>query len=352
MQMRSFTATDMKEAMNMARAEMGDNAVMLSTDSTSDGGVVVTFALDRDDDYPLFEEQEARPTPDFFKQPHETKPIFKPPLQRLDLTTPAPSSVMDTIKETLLYHSTPQYIVDRMLEIAQGLVLPDTRSVNVLQDALDRILKTCFRFDPLPIANANLRVILVGPPGMGKTITAAKIAAKIVVDNRDALIVTTDNNKAASFEQLSAFSNILGLDTKRAQSRDELRDIVRNTPSSTSIIIDSAGCNPYDFQELKALGDYATLNDIEPVLVCSAGIDPGEAEEIASVFSFLDIERILISRSDCARRFGSILAAATAGDYALCNVSGSPKVMGEFHALDPTSLSQLLTHYQRERTAA
>jgi flagellar biosynthesis GTPase FlhF len=81
MHMKSYTATDMKEAMRMARVEMGDNAVMLSTDTIPDGRVVVTFALEHVDDYELFEDEEMpRPSADFFRQsaPASPAPAAKP----------------------------------------------------------------------------------------------------------------------------------------------------------------------------------------------------------------------------------------------------------------------------------
>lgn len=409
MLVRSFTAQDMKQAMKMAREQLGENAVMLSTDSNNNGDVVVTFALEHPDDRPLFESDE-RPLGDFFRDtipPHREaaeresviappkpmlreKPVNKTPEKKpviskpelvtkpapvtkepvivkpasktslktngkhssATLTSSLPATLIEAIRETLVYHAVPDAIMQKMMKAAKALILPKDVNIDTLENALASTLELCFHFKPLEFETENLRIILVGPPGMGKTFTAAKIAASIVVDNRPVTVISTDSTRAAGVDQLSAFTKILGVDLLIANNRHELRDMLADIDRDTSVIIDSAGCNPYDFAELKSLGEFATIHDAEPILVCCAGTDAAEAAEIATVFSFLGIERILISRSDCARRFGSVLSAASAGDYAFCHVTSSPKVMGDLQSLDATALSKLLTHYQRERTAS
>lgn len=401
MLVRSFTAQDMKQAMKMAREQLGDEAVMLSTDSNNNGDVVVTFALEHPDDRPLFEADE-RPVGGFFRSDTPPEPkkdpmqaresIIAPPkplttdkpkivaahtiAERTpdkpakktvaaspaakiqpaspssDLAASLPATMVEAVQDILLHHAIPDAVMQKMLKAAKALKFPKEVNINSLETSLASTLELCFHFRPLAFAQENIRIILVGPPGMGKTFTAAKIAASIVVGNRPVTVISTDNTRAAGVDQLSAFTKILGVDLMTANSRQELRDMLSDISDETSVIVDSAGCNPYDFNELKALGEFATLGGIEPILVCSAGADAGEAAEIATVFTFLGIERILISRSDCARRFGSVLAAASAGDYAFCHVTSSPKVMGDLQPLDSLTLSKLLTHYQRERTAS
>ncbi|MBN66031.1 MAG: GTPase, partial [Rickettsiales bacterium] len=95
--------------------------------------------------------------------------------------------------------------------------------------------------------------------------------------------------------------------------------------------------------------DFCTAADAEPIWVCPAGIDPGEAEEMASVFSFLGIERLLITRVDTARRLGSILSAALSQGYGLCNAANTSQVTGELKPLDATLLADMLIRFKRER---
>lgn len=351
MKMRSFNAANIAEAMEMARDALGEDAIILSTDSPKGGGVTVTFGLDREDDEDIFEAPEATP------QAHQSAPHPAPNPRPVNManyqrSTYADAPMLELIADCLDYHAVPAPIADDLLLKAESLNLPEKGDVAHLQSALIDLFHASLRFDPLPVKKAGTRAILVGPPGSGKTITAAKIAAKMVVDNQPVRLISTDTNRAGGIDQLSAFTKILGIELETASDRAELKALLASFHSSDRVIIDSAGCNPYDFQELKELGEFARLQDVEPVLVNAAGTDGFEATEIASVFSFLDIDRFIVTRTDCARRYGSLLAMAHAGDYAFSHATSSARAMGDMQPMDAFMLAQLFTQYQRERIAA
>lgn len=325
----------------MAREELGDDAVILTSDNKKNGGVVVTFALDR------IQEEIYDEIPDY-------DPVFQAP-PAMPSPVPAPyqgQPVLQAIQDVLHYHAVPEAIMDTIMDTAQRIDLPTTANLPSLQSALMDIFHACYRFDPLPVHEDGTRLILVGPPGMGKTITAAKLAAKMVVDNQPVRVISTDSKRAGGIDQLQAFTKILGVNLDVAATRSELKDLLQSYDKKDRVIVDSAGCNPYDFQELKELGEFAHVQDLEPVLVCASGTDSHEATEIAGVFSFLDIERVLISRTDCARHYGSLLSIVQAGGYAFSHATSSARVMGDLQAMDAAFLAQLFTQYQRERIAA
>jgi len=264
----------------------------------------------------------------------------------------ADSPMLEMIAETLDYHAVPSPIADSILTHAETLDLPSKGDITQLQAALIDLFHASLSFEPLPMKQDGTRIILVGPPGTGKTITAVKIAAKMVVDNQPLRVITTDTKRAGGIDQLAAFTKILGIDLETASSREELKVLLASFDPADRVVIDSAGCNPYDFQELKELGEFARLSNLEPVLVCAAGTDGHEATEIASVFSFLDIHRVIVTRTDCARRYGSLLSIVKAGNFAFSHVTSSARAMGDMQPMDAFMLAQLFTQYRRERMAA
>lgn len=347
MQMRTFLAKDIKTAMQMARDAMGDDVILLNTE-TKPEGVSVTFALDRTDDEWLEPALSPPPPP-----PPAPKSAAAPAAAARPRTAPAADiAPAASLEAVLRHHAVPQSVVDHIAGIAASTMRTSYPSLADLTQQLSACLGKAFAFRPLPLDGEGFRLMIVGPPGAGKTITAAKIAARMVVDNRPIRLISTDSKRAAGSDQLQAFAAIMGLEVESVSSPEELEATLAGLPASMRVVIDSASCNPYDFGELKDLGAYASASGIEPVLVCPAGIESGEAEEIAGVFSFLNIERVLISRTDCARRFGSVLAAAHAGGYAYCHMTSSARAMGDFQAASPQLLAGLLTQYQRDRMAA
>ena len=236
-------------------------------------------------------------------------------------------------------------LLDAVLEAARHSIIASHNPSGILVDALART----FRFAPITGERTARAIMCVGTPGVGITFTIAKLATDAVKRGTKLRIITTDLSRAAAYDQLAAFTEILNVPLEIADSRAKLRELLRERSTDTHTLIDTAGCNPYDFQELKQLGELAKQQDVEPVLVLPLGIDASEAQEIAGVFSFLDIERLIITRIDCARRFGGVLAAVETGKYALSNVSASLKVGDGCPALDAAMLADLLLRPARER---
>jgi flagellar biosynthesis protein FlhF len=248
-------------------------------------------------------------------------------------------------EKSLRYHQVPVQLAEQLLHYPGPL--PDDA-----EKALSQIFRHHLRFAPVNLEEPGWRLMLIGPPGVGKTITAAKLAAQIVMQGGKVHLITTDTQRAGGVEQLAAFAKVLSVPLEVAGSKAELRDLLDSYDENDRVIIDTGGCNPYQFQELKSLGELARQPGVEPVLVCAAGSDPQEAMEYAGVFSFLDIRRTIVTRMDCARYYGSVVALAMAGDLAFSHVTHSPRAMGDMEQLTPEKLAEFFTTYQRDRLAA
>lgn len=321
----------MQEAMQIARRELGDDAIMLRSDKKA-GKVVVTFGID--------EPEEAVAPPMNFAPP--TAQVAAP--RREDHAT------LQLIEQTLKWHGISERLSRSLLTAAQAFSGHKRGSIDDTEALLAETLEATFKFAPITHIPPTKPIMLVGTPGAGKTFAIAKLAANAVKRKAKLRIITTDDSRAAAYDQLAAFTQILGVPLEMAEDAEALSKALTRAQGN-EVLIDTAGCNPYHFEELKQLGELARLRLIEPVLVLPLGIDAAEAQEIAGVFSFLDIERLLISRTDCARRFGGVLAAMEASDYALSNISNSLRVADGCPVLTSATLAQLLLRPIRERTS-
>ena len=331
MRMKQIQAPSMQDAMQIARRELGDDAIMLRSDKKA-GGVVVTFGIEE----AINPAEDIAPPITFKTQPATQKRDDHPTLL--------------LIEKTLAWHGISERLVRSLTTAAHAFASNKRGSIDAAEIVLAEALGATFRFLPISKIATTKPLMLVGTPGAGKTFAIAKIAADAMKRKASLRIITTDDSRAAAYDQLAAFTQILGVSLEMANDKEALAKALTNAQGH-EVLIDTAGCNPYNFEELKQLGELAKLRLIEPVLVLPLGIDAAEAQEIAGVFSFLDIERLLISRADCARRFGGVLAAMETGDYALSNVSGSLRVADGCPALTAESLAQLLLRSTRERTS-
>lgn len=385
MRLRTFTAPDIQRAMVMIRETLGDEAVIISTTRDAESkSVSVTAAVDTDDEgYVPDAPEPLRPwadggydaieAPEFppggigqylaARARHKHRTLHQ---NLLDGETPAKPPLMshgaiienrdlayilNELEQLLTFHSVPAPLADRILLAARQADV--RRHGGDVQAVLEELLAQTYRFTPLRLEQTDAmgraeRIMLVGPPGTGKTLAVAKIAANLVADGLPIQVITIDNKRAGSVEQLRAFTHIMGMETEVADSRSELRQLLRDCPAEVPVVIDSFGTNPYSFAELKELTDFANLHGIEPVLVLAAGGDAQEAADVAQAFRFLGLKRLLITRIDTARRMGALLSAAEACDLALCNVTTSPQVAGGLLPCSAETLSDVLLQHKQE----
>jgi flagellar biosynthesis protein FlhF len=234
-------------------------------------------------------------------------------------------------------------VVAKLLETARHLAL---RGKDIRTD-ITRLMAASFQYAPLPLDQEMFTIMLVGPPGTGKTMTIAKMASQAVMDKKKPIVITTDNKRAGGVEQLEAFTSILGLTLHIADNRGELWRLLQEHAPHSRILIDTGGVNPFNASDVRELSEYIKLDrSIEPVLVTAAGSDAGEADDMARAFAPLGVRRILITRIDAARRYGSVLTAAHSGKFAFSHASNSSRIIGEFTMLDPAMLTELLLNYQ------
>jgi len=302
MRLRLFRAPSMAEAMARLRAELGPDAVILDT-RRAGGGVEVTAALDRP----------AEPPVTWVDDP---EPRLIPP-------APPERARQPASRPGLARHNLPPALAARL---AGG--------------ALAERLAATLRFAALPDGLAR-PVLLAGPPGAGKTLTCAKLATRAVLGGGMPLVITTDGARAGATEQLAAFTRLLGLPLAVAPQPVALAKALARRQPGQAALIDTAGCDPFEPDQAALLGRLARAAGAAILVVLPAGLDPGEAAELAAAFAALGARHLLPTRLDGARRLGGVLAAAAAG-LALAEAGTGPGVADGLTAIDPHWLARRL----------
>jgi flagellar biosynthesis protein FlhF len=309
MKLKTFHAKSMSEAMRQVRDALGDDAIIVS--SREEKGLVrITAAVEQE---PVSHEEE----------------IF-------DAETN-----IELITETLLRHRVPAGVSDKIISACMTLHEKDPK--KMLAAALRKAISFA-----IP---GRKPIILVGPPGAGKTLMAAKLAARAVLDNKKPVVITTDIARAGGIEQLSAFLNILGVPLEQAEDAKGLKALLAKAPKSAPVIIDTGGLNPFDPQEMKFLAKLLSVAEMEPTLVLPAGIDAEESAEMALTFEVLGVKRLMPTRLDFARRLGGLLSAADRAGLAFTEGSHTPQVANGLLALTPDSIANLLLPHSPKKRA-
>ncbi len=323
MRLKTFHAKSMTEAMELVRVELGADAIIIQTDEGK-GGVRITAAI---------EAGSTPPTPQTVPQPKQTPLAF-------EAEHPVPKTAefdRADIRAVLNHHSLPFDTAEHFNQAALAV------NAASLSEAFSCALETNIQFSPLTDAHAR-PVMLVGPPGAGKTICAAKLTADALLHGKQVHLVSTDTVKAAGIQQLDHFAQLMKQTVSTAETPGELEAVIGGKSKlGTLTIVDTPGTNPFDMQELETLLTFIQKVDAEPVLVLPAGLDAFDAQEMAGVFSRMGCQRFIATRLDASRRYAGILMAARPGYLSLAALSRSPFVADGLEAASPLAFSRLLT---------
>ena len=346
MQIRTFLARDMKEALTAMRAEMGEDAIIVASETLKDGTVLLRAgieearalaraaeeALKRDSTLETsgvisrFAAFEARYRENLLSRLRGAQPSS---------ATRATAFDRQMLTEILVTHRTPERIVRTLVADADQSGLGDM--TLSLASALDKSM----RIDPFDVGKRGA-LLLIGPPGSGKTAVAAKLAAQNSLAGCPVVLAQTDVDTAGHWARLESFAGVIKARVVRAAAPNVLADAIQQAAASNGLLVaDTAGWDPREPLPREVL-PFLSMGTMEPVGVISAATDAEEAAEIAGALVKLGASRLIVTGLDLARRRGSLLAIALAG-ATIAQVTGSPYLADGLETLTPMALARMVT---------
>lgn len=157
-------------------------------------------------------------------------------------------------------------------------------------------------------------VSLVGPTGVGKTTTIAKLAARFAQNHGadSVALISTDTYRIAGFEQLSTYARIIGCQAKLAKDHQELDDLIQHFAGKKLVLIDTAGMGQRDIrlsQYLTTLIANARIR-IRNYLVLSANTQQRVMQENVERFKKIPLAGCIFTKLDESISFGEIISTS------------------------------------------
>ncbi|WP_342578310.1 flagellar biosynthesis protein FlhF [Psychrobacillus sp. FSL K6-2843] len=368
MKMKKYVAATMPEAMKAIRNELGEEAVILSSKVVYSKGFIGMFkkksievlaGIDTVEppvhtpDYPVFkQEPDVNHASEIKKELEDLKKMVKS-IQRPQLEQQYPEEF-----QILLNHLKQQELAEELItSMSDELFVHEINrdSINIeeqielTKDYIYNLLKD------LPFGGISYErkfINVLGPTGVGKTTTIAKMAARAVLEKKKKVgFITTDTYRIAAIEQLKTYAGLLQAPIEIVYSPKDFQQAVEKFESLDLVFIDTAGRN---YKEMKFVEDLQKLIDFksntETYLVLSSTSKETDMSVIIEQFVDFPIEKLIFTKIDETNSIGSIINLMVKYNKGLAYYTDGQEVPEDIVEASLEELLDLLLkgiHYER-----
>lgn len=386
MKIKKYIAASMPDAMKQVRAELGNNAVILQSKIIYTGGFLGMFkkrnievlaAIDPDLNTSRPPQEKPMPAP-------IPAPKLLPKVERnldLDLEvmkelqkSPIPASEeimkqlarmnqhiqkmsesgklqmelpiqLQTVIDSLVHQDLDVDIQSRLtaklLErwYLAGANSPVEEVYVWAEDFLYEEMKQ-YNFGELPLKKKFINVI--GPTGVGKTTTLAKMAAEFMMKHKKKIgFITTDTYRIAAIDQLKTYATILNVPIEVCYNLEDFDKATKSLADCDIILVDTAGRNFRNqqyVQDLKEVVDYNS--DMETLLVLSLTAKQTDMEEIYQQFSSIHIDQFIFTKLDETSTYGAMVNLVVKYQKGVAYVTTGQNVPDDIMPADPRKIAK------------
>lgn len=373
----------MGEAMKQIRSELGSDAVILNSREVFTGGLLGFFKKRNIEVLAAIDEKPKQQQVPIIKQkqikPLEAAPLLqkekilelkvneakqKPPeevvkelnelknmIRNLSATnhtaTPSYPTVLQMLQKILTDQEVEQSIQESILTtlLEKWYVGGSNASIDEVYGWLEKELAQRIAHIPFGgISFSKKFVNVVGPTGVGKTTTLAKIAAECVITHKKKVaFITTDTYRIAAIDQLKTYAKILNVPMEVCYSIDDFKKATQDFSDYDVVLIDTAGRNFRNKQyveDLKEVIDFE--HDMETFLVLSLTSKQRDMEDIFNQFSLIHIDKFIFTKADETSSYGSMYNMLTKYSKGVAYMTNGQNVPDDMVATKPNIIAKMI----------
>ncbi|MEE8574144.1 MAG: hypothetical protein V3T30_01925 [Thermodesulfobacteriota bacterium] len=335
MNIKKFTGETLEGALKEVKISFGEEALILST-KKGEGFSEVIAAVDFDID----DVEEKMAQADEFKEG-----FLNIKSELAELRSLFAATVGDTVKRDMVE------LGDGALDIYERLLgngVSGTLSEKLVKmaamattDGASKIQARCLAlvreklnvYNPFAGSGGPKILALVGPTGVGKSTTVAKLAGGLSKDGgADVGIISLGSGKLGGAEAIKRCGSVFGVTVASATNREELNRALWRSKNKDVILIDTPGRNPKDTKSINAIKKILDCGlPVKQGLVLSVTSRDEAQEEACRGFGELPLDCLLFTKIDEAEKYGTILNSSTMLDKPvayLCNGQSIPRDIG------------------------
>lgn len=361
MRVKRYIADTMQDAIFKVKAELGSEAIILHTRKIKENSIWGFFGKKRIEVIATVEEEREKHVTKELRQELSTlrEKIHELTEAQTNQQNAKLSGEISPQMAQLLYPGRLQDVAEKlvaagvMLEIicqlCQGVM--DRLEVHQLheetvvsQTMIEEIINLIKITSPLRDYTNKRIVAFVGPTGVGKTTTIAKLAAQIALEGQKTVgLITADTYRIAAVEQLKTYSDIINVPLRVIYNSKDLEQAVGELSACDLVLIDTAGRSQKDQNQMEQLKELLPKGIIDEIhLVVAMNICYEDILESVDKFGELSLSSLIFTKQDESSNKGVLLNILNKTDYQISYITFGQDVPEDIAEADPRSIAEMI----------
>lgn len=370
MKIRRYMANNMQEALLKVKMDLGNDAVILNTRKVKRPGffsflrtplVEILASLEEDENEAKDIQNIPNPKVDELENKVKSmemmldkiyKQMSSPSFQNAPLATkeekePGYSRIYKVFIDNMRQNDVEEDVINEILDSLKKQGIDNNSNVNEAFSIFQKeIIKRLGASEEITVENQKKPkvIIFLGPTGVGKTTTLAKIAANFIIKEKKKVgLITADTYRIAAVEQLKTYSEIMGTPITVIYSPKEMKDAIKKHEEDDLVLIDTPGKshkNKKHFDEIKEIVKNAEPD--EAYLLISATTKMKDCKDIIEAYSFLENYKLIFTKIDETSSLGVVLNVKEITGKSLSYFTTGQSVPDDIEIADVENLSKKL----------
>lgn len=254
------------------------------------------------------------------------------------------------IYKKLVDNEVDEKYADMIMGDIEGSLKKESNIDSILAAAYQKIILKLGEADDINIAEKPKVIFFVGPTGVGKTTTIAKIASRFKLEQQARVaFITSDTYRIAAVEQLNTYASIIDSPVSVIYSADELEEAVKEYKDYDLIMVDTAGRSHKSSEQMDELGDMLARTralsedfDVKVYLVLSITTKYKDLVNITERYKDINDWSIIFTKLDETLSLGNILNIRMLTGASLSYTTSGQNVPNDIELINEQSIAKQL----------
>lgn len=375
MRVKKYIVNSMPDAMQKIKHDLGHNAIILNTKKIKTGGFLGLFTRDQIEVIAAIDQEKKAKlnTSQPIHTTGATNDSFVPAkIDKVVTTNPLNHELMGEMKDIKKFMQmmlsekedkipAPLQKLNQLfikheisneirIELMSKLMLkveeqPDVSNETLIEWAKEELLTNLRGLhNNHKVQDFSKIVCFIGPTGVGKTTTIAKLAADLMLKHKKKIgFITADTYRIAAVEQLKTYATILNIPIEVVFSPEDLQPALDNLSACDTILMDTAGRNYLQERYIEELELLIPKDEgIQTNLVLSLTTKYEDLSKIIENFSQIEVDRLILTKLDETRSYGTIVNLLYKNSFPLTYMTNGQNVPDDIVVATPDLIIDLI----------